>query len=166
MAGTVGMLLVPVSLQTFSRYTELIPRYLWTEELSRFVFIWMIMLGAMVAIRDHTHFEVDVWPELSERANAKLRIASSVFVLVFALVFVWWGIEFARFGWNQTSEIAELPMWTIFISWPLAGVTWVLFLGENFVEDVRVLRGPPSPGDRSQLDAGSALSPKGLGEGR
>jgi TRAP-type C4-dicarboxylate transport system permease small subunit len=143
MAGTVGMLLVPVSLQTFSRYTELIPRYLWTEELSRFVFIWMIMLGAMVAIRDHSHFEVDVWPELAPRANAKLRMASSVFVLVFAVVFIWWGIEFARFGWNQTSEIAELPMWTIFIAWPLAGVTWVLFLGENFLEDVRVLRGEP-----------------------
>lgn len=155
MAGTVGMLLVPVSLQTFSRYTELIPRYLWTEELSRFVFIWMIMLGAMVAIRDHTHFEVDVWPELSERANAKLRIASSVFVLVFALVFVWWGIEFARFGWNQNSEIAELPMWTIFVAWPLAGVTWVLFLGENFLGDLRVLRGAgplpePAPMERAE----------------
>ena len=141
MAGTVGMLLVPVSLQTFSRYTELIPRYLWTEELSRFVFIWMIMLGAMVAVRDHSHFEVDVWPELGPRGDAMLRIASNVFTLAFALVFAWWGVEFVRFGWNQTSEIAELPMWTIFIAWPLTGVTWVLFLGEAFLRDARIALG-------------------------
>ena len=144
MAGTVGILLIPVSLQTFSRYTELIPRYLWTEELSRFVFIWMIMLGAMVAVRERGHFEVDVWPELGPRANALLRMGSSLFVLAFALVYVWWGIGFTRFGWDQTSEIAELPMWTIFVAWPMAGATWVLFLGESLRHDWGVLRGKPS----------------------
>ena len=56
---------------------------------------------------------------------------------------MWWGVEFVRFGWNQTSEIAELPMWTIFIAWPLTGVTWVLFLGEQFLQDARIVaRGP------------------------
>ena len=63
-----------------------------------------------------------------------------MFVLLFALVFIWWGIEFTRFGWDQLSEIAELPMWTIFIAWPVAGVTWVLFLGESFLANLRILR--------------------------
>ena len=63
---------------------------------------------------------------------------SGVFVLVFALVFVWWGIAFTQFGWNQTSEIADLPMWMIFIAWPMAGLTWVLFLGEAFVTNLRI----------------------------
>lgn len=144
LAGTVGILIVPVTLQTFSRYTELLPSYIWTEEASRFLFVWMIMLGAMVGMREKTHFEVDVWPELAARPNAVLRIVSNLFTLAFALVFVWWGVEFVRFGWNQSSEIAELPMWTIFIAWPLTGVTWVLFLGEQFVQDARIaLRGAP-----------------------
>jgi TRAP-type C4-dicarboxylate transport system permease small subunit len=140
MVGTVAVLIVPVSLQIFARFTQLIPAYIWTEELARFLFIWMVMLGAMIGVREGTHFEVDVWPELGRRANALLRIVSHVFVLVFALVFVWWGIEFVRFGWDQLSEIAELPMWTIFLAWPVAGVTWVLFLGESFVTNVRILR--------------------------
>ena len=140
LVATVAVLVVPVSLQIFSRFTELIPAYIWTEELARFLFIWMVMLGAMIGIREGTHFEVDVWPQLSPRANALLRIVSHVFVLVFALVFIWWGIEFTRFGWDQLSEIAELPMWTIFIVWPLAGITWVLFLGESFVANVKTLR--------------------------
>ena len=139
LVATVAILIIPVSLQIFSRFTELLPRYIWTEELSRFLFIWMIMLGAMIGVREGAHFDVDVWPELSERANALLRIVSHLFILVFALVFVWYGIQFVEFGWEQTSELADLPMPFIFVAWPLAGSVWLLFLGERFVESARVL---------------------------
>ena len=142
LAATVGILIIPVTIQIFSRYTALIPSWIWTEELSRFLFIWMIMIGAMVGIREHTHFEVDVWPELGPRRNALLRIVSGVGVLVFALVFVWWGIQFVRFGWDQTSELADLPMPFIFVAWPLAGIFWLVFLGEAMVDNFRVLTGP------------------------
>ena len=101
----------------------------------------MVMLGAMIGVREHTHFEVDVWPDLGPKPAALLRICSDLFVLVFALVFVWWGIEFVRFGWDQLSELAELPMPWIFAAWPLAGITWAIFLGESFVDSWRVLLG-------------------------
>jgi TRAP-type C4-dicarboxylate transport system permease small subunit len=140
LVATVAVLVVPVTMQILSRFTDLVPSYIWTEELARFMFIWMVMIGAMIGVREGTHFEVDVWPQLGSRGNALLRIVSHMFVLVFALVFVWWGIAFTRFGWEQLSEIAELPMWTIFIAWPVAGITWVLFIGESFVANLRVLR--------------------------
>ena len=144
MVGTIAVLIVPVTLQIISRYTALIPSWIWTEELSRFLFIWMVMLGAMIGVREGSHFEVDVWPELQPRAAALLRIVSNFFVLVFALVFVGWGIAFVRFGWNQNSELAELPMTYIFAAWPVAGLTWVLFLGESFVQNFRILSGKTS----------------------
>ena len=137
--ASVAILIIPVSLQIFSRFTALIPSYIWTEEMARFFFIWMIMIGSMVGIRDGAHFDVDLWPELKPRANALLRIVSNVFVLVFALVFIWYGIKFVQFGWDQTSEQAELPMPWIFIAWPMAGLTWVLYLGERFLADLRTL---------------------------
>ena len=145
MAATVGVLVFPVSLQIISRYTALIPSYIWTEELSRFLFIWMVMLGAMIGIKEGAHFDVDVWPELGRRANAALKIVSHLFVLVFALVFVWWGIKFVQFGWYQESELAELPMPFIFIAWPLTGATWLIFLGEIFYDNLRVLFGKDAP---------------------
>ena len=141
MAATVGVLVFPVSLQIISRYTALIPSYIWTEELSRFLFIWMVMLGAMIGIKEGTHFEVDVWPELGQRANAALKIVSHLFVLIFALVFVYWGIKFVQFGWYQESELAELPMPFIFLAWPLTGATWLIFLGEIFYDNIRVVLG-------------------------
>ena len=141
LVATVGILVVPVSLQIISRYTQLIPPYIWTEELSRFLFIWMVMLGAMIGIKEGTHFEVDVWPELGQRANAALKIVSHLFVLIFALVFVYWGIKFVQFGWYQESELAELPMPFIFLAWPLTGATWLVFLGEIFYDNLRIVAG-------------------------
>jgi len=140
LVGTVAILIVPVTLQILSRFTGLIPSYIWTEELDRFMFIWMVMIGAMIGVREGTHFEVDLWPKLGTTANVLLRIVSDMFVLIFALVFVWWGAQFTRFGWDQVSEIAELPMWMIFIAWPIVGMTSVLFICEAFVNNVRVLR--------------------------
>jgi TRAP-type transport system small permease protein len=139
LAASVAVLIIPVSLQVFSRYTSLIPSYIWTEEMARFLFVWMIMIGAMVGIRESTHFEVDVWPRLGPRAAALLKIVTSVFVLGFAFVFIWWGWEFTRFAFKRFSELAELPLWLIHIAWPLTGVTWVLFQGEHLLRAVQVL---------------------------
>ncbi len=143
--GTVAVLIIPVSMQIVSRYTSLIPSYIWTEELARFVFIWMIMLGAMVGVRESSHFDVDIWPRLSLKANAALRLITNVFTLVFALVFVISGIEFTRFAIYRISELAELPLWVIHIAWPLTGLAWIVFLGEQFVDNIRLLAVKEAP---------------------
>ena len=141
MAITVGLLIIPVSLQIFSRYTELIPSYIWTEEMARFMFIWTIMFGAMVGVRESTHFEVDLWPQLPPRGEAVARLLGRLGVLAMACVFVFAGIEFTRFAWKRTSELADLPLWLIHIAWPLTGATWIVFLGEQVLNDLRIIAG-------------------------
>jgi len=161
LGASVAILIIPVTLQMVSRLTGLIPAWIWTEEMARFFFIWMVMLGAMIGVRDGSHFDVDVWPELKPRANAALRIVSSVFVLAFALVFVWYGTKFVQFGWNQSSELADLPMAWIFVAWPLTGVTWLLFGFERFRADLRTLIDGPGAGSaadaRREIGTGSAV---------
>ena len=147
LVAAVTLLVLPVTLQMISRLTGLIPAWIWTEEMARFLFIWMVMLGAMIGVREGTHFDVDVWPDLTPRRDALLRIVSMLFVLVFALVFVWYGIKFVQFGWNQTSELADLPMTYIFIAWPLTGLTWLLFGFERLSADIRFLRDGTLPGE-------------------
>ena len=138
---TVAVLIIPVTMQILSRYTHLIPPYIWTEELARFVFIWMIMIGAMIGVRESTHFDIDIWPRLSPRVDAALRLVSNVFTLVFALVFVWSGYEFTEFAIYRISELAELPLWVIHVAWPLTGLAWIVFLGEKFVDNIRIVAG-------------------------
>jgi TRAP-type C4-dicarboxylate transport system permease small subunit len=138
---SIAILVVPVSLQVISRYTALIPSYIWTEEMARFLFIWSIMIGAMIGVRESAHFEVDVWPELSRRAEALVRILARLGILALAIVFVIAGTEFTRFAWHRTSELADMPLWMIHIAWPVAGVTWIVFLGEQFADELKTLFG-------------------------
>lgn len=141
LAVSVAILVIPVSLQIFSRYTALIPSYIWTEEMARFLFIWTIMIGAMIGVRESTHFEVDVWPRLSPRPEALVRLMGRLGVLAAALVFVWAGIHFTQFAWHRISELAELPLWLIYVAWPVTGATWLVFLGEQVLDDVRIVLG-------------------------
>ncbi|MBC7799733.1 MAG: TRAP transporter small permease [Gemmatimonadaceae bacterium] len=140
MVVTVGALVLPVTLQIFSRFTSLIPHYIWTEEMARLMLVWSVMLGAMIGVREGAHFTVDVFPLLSARVTAGLELVVGVFILLFAAVFVWWGWEFTEFAWYRVSELAELPLWAIHVAWPLAGVTWLLFMAERMANDVQTLR--------------------------
>lgn len=143
--GLLGLMIVPVTLQILSRYTGLIPRYIWTEEAARFCFIWIVMLGAMIAVREGTHFEVDVLPmPASPRVEALMRLLVTLLMLVFALVFVWYGWAYAAFGWSQTSELTGINMVFIHAAYLIAGLSWVAFLGERVVAAVAVLRGDTS----------------------
>lgn len=148
------VLLVPLILQIVSRYTGLIPRWIWTEEVARFCFMWIILLGAMVAVRDGTHFDVDVLPHpRTVRGAAIGRLVVYAFMLVVALVFVRYGYVFAEFGWQQHSELTGINLLAIHIAYPLAGVTWLLFLGEKTLEAARQL------GDRSPAPSRYATAP-------
>ena len=135
-------LLVPVTMQVLARFIDVVPRYIWTEEIARFCFVWMIMVGAMCAVRDGTHFDLEVLPE---SANPKVEAAKRIFVhlmmFIVAMIFIWYGWQFLLFGWHQTSEIAELPMNWIFVAWPLTGVVTVLFLVEKIMKERAVFKG-------------------------
>src|SRR3569833_2642215 len=109
LAASVGLLVIPVTLQIISRYTPLIPSYIWTEEMARFMIIWTIMIGAMVGIRESQHFEVDIWPNLSRRSEAAVRIAARLGVLAMAVVFVWAGLEGARGAGGRGAGRAGRP---------------------------------------------------------
>ncbi|ABG33086.1 TRAP transporter small permease [Roseobacter denitrificans] len=134
-------LIVPVTMQILSRYTGMVPRYIWTEEIARFCFVWIILIGAMIAVRDGTHFDVDVLPHTQ---NRYVEFASKLFVhlsiLVMALSFLWWGRDFFVLGARQQSEISGLPMWMIYVAWPIAGGTWAIFTVERIFDDFQALK--------------------------
>lgn len=130
------VLIIPVGMQILSRYTGLIPRYIWTEEIARFCFVWIILIGSMIAVREGTHFDVDVLPHSN---SPLIEFISKLFtylaMLAVAFTFLYWGYDFAILGSRQRSEISGLPMLSIYIAWPIAGATWTLFIFEKLWDD-------------------------------
>ena len=62
-------------------------------------------------------------------------------MMLVAVVFALYGYEFARFGYRQTSEMSGINMLSIYVAFPLAGVTWAVFLLERIVVDVKRISG-------------------------
>ena len=124
----IALLIVPVAMQVIARYTGIIPVYLWTEELATFIFIWIVMLGSMIAVWEGTHFDVHVIPEATNRWT-KLLQKGFVLLMVslFAIIFAWYGIGYAKFGAIQQSVMMQANLLVIYITVPLAGVGWLAF---------------------------------------
>ena len=136
------LMVVPVLLQIVSRYSGTIPRYIWTEEVARFCFVWIVMIGSMIAVRDESHFTVDLLPQPeTDRQMGLGNLIVHVAMMLVALVFALYGYSFAKFGFMQRSEMSGINMLTIYVSFPLAGVTWVAFLLERIVVDVQLIAG-------------------------
>jgi len=137
--GLIAVMIVPVTLQIASRFIEFVPRYIWTEEVARFCLMWLIMLGATIAVRDGTHFDVDVLPApKTARGKALARIIVHGSMLLVALIFIAFGWRFAMFGYEQDSEMTGINMLSIHIAWPLAGICWLLFLMEKILDDIKL----------------------------
>jgi TRAP-type C4-dicarboxylate transport system permease small subunit len=141
LAALMGSLAIPVAMQVIARYTGIIPTYLWTEELSTFIFIWVVMIGAMVAVWDGTHFDVQVIPEAKRPFMVLLQKGIVlIFILIFALLFAWYGIEYAKFGGIQNSVMMRANLMITYISVPISGVIWTLFAGYRLYEVVATYR--------------------------
>ena len=139
LTALLALMLIPVTLQIFSRFFDFIPRYIWTEEAARFCLIWLIMLGATIAVRDGTHFDVDVLPSpKTARGKAVARLVIHVAMLLVALTFIAFGWRFAMFGWEQNSEMTGINMLSIHAAWPIAGLIWFLFLLEKIGADIKL----------------------------
>ncbi len=141
-----GLMIVPVFMQVISRFTDLLPRYIWTEEVARFCFVWIIMIGSMIAVRDGTHFDVDLLPKPKRfRNRGILKLVRHFSMFALAIVFLVYGIDFAKFGMAQSSEMSGINMLSIYITFPLAGLTWILFLLEKLALDFKQIRSNREP---------------------
>jgi len=136
-----GLIIVPVTLQIISRYTGFIPRYIWTEEVARFCFVWIIMIGAMIAVREDTHFDVDLLPHSkTKRGQGIQSLIVHLSIGIMGGFFCYYGFIFTQFGIIQNSEMSGINMATIYISFPIAGLTWLIFLVEKLRDDFKLIR--------------------------
>ena len=140
-------LAIPVGMQVISRYTGLIPTYLWTEELATFIFVWIVMIGSMVAVWEGTHFDVVITRDARKPLLVLIqRSVVHLFVGVFALLFAWYGIEYAKVGSIQSSVMMRANLLWTYITVPVAGAVWTVFslyrLSEAFADYQASKRAP------------------------
>lgn len=138
----IAALIVTVFMQVIPRHISFIPSYLWTEELAKFLFIWVVMLGSMIAVWEGTHFDVRVMPDARSPLGKLLQDGFVLTMIsIFAVLFARYGIDYAKFGFIQSSVMMQVNMLWIYITVPLAGFVWASFALYRLWQTIQTYRG-------------------------
>lgn len=128
----VGVLVIAVCdvvlLQVLMRYLFSYPNP-WSEEVSRFCFIWLSMLGASLAVAHRSHFRFDqVTERLSPRAKKAVETFAGVVVLLFAFLLIGTGIALMDLTMGERSAALNLPVALVYAAAPVSGVLMAIHL--------------------------------------
>ena len=126
---------VLVAVQVFFRYV-LNHSLFWSEELARYLLVWLTFLGASVAYYRNVHPGIDIFSaKLSPNFRRILAVSVHIASLFLFCVMMYYGCQFAYFIRLQISPALQLPKWIIFSIIPLSGLILTIhslvFLGKS-----------------------------------
>lgn len=150
LVGLMGVAVLNVLWQVFTRFVVDAPSG-FTEELARYLLIWVGILGSGYAAGKRSHLALELLPErLEGRSLHRLRLVIEACVLTFALlVMVGGGIRlvYILLSTGQTSSSLDILVGYVYAAVPLSGLVISFYSVVHIIEEVRALR--RSPADRS-----------------
>lgn len=127
-----------------SLFYQIVMRFLfksanaWSEELTRYSFIWMTMLGSAVATRRSRNMDVDF---IVKRMPKPLRNVNTVItkglIIAFLLVITVYGISLVGITFKQLSAGLRVPMAYIYAAVPTGGILMLIFTIELIIYDIK-----------------------------
>jgi TRAP-type C4-dicarboxylate transport system permease small subunit len=148
-------LVVFILISVFSRYV-LDAGFVWSDELGRVIFVWIVFLGLTIGLRHRAHIGIELALKLLPNSALKwVYLLQDILIFGFAVTFTWLSIDTVRFALMQ-----RLPALQISIAWLygavlVTGVLLCLYALLNIIDTLRNKRHAP---DREGLEAHQNIS--------
>ena len=136
----------------------------WSEEATRFLFVWMVFLGLAAGFRTVESARVMVFiaaaPRLFRRLAVPIYVVSSV---LFFSIMGWTGLSLVRQQIMMSEEAATLaiPMWVIGLIMPISAILAVLAIIESLRTKRNLIALPEVGAPRVDLDEPDVFVSKG-----
>lgn len=125
-----ALMVLNVTWQVVSRYVFQSPSS-FTDELSRYMLIWVGMLGAAYVAGKNEHLAIDILlTKLEEKAQDKLMILINICIFIFALVVMLIGgsnLVYLTFILEQKSAVLQIPLAYIYGIIPFSGLLVIYY---------------------------------------
>ncbi|MEU2202544.1 TRAP transporter small permease [Isoptericola sp. NPDC019482] len=143
-----GALVLVVAWQVFTRQVLSAPS-VWSEELAKYLFVWLSFFGTALVFGERGHIAVDFLvrkaPEHLQRAAAVL---SQVVTFAFAaLVLVYGGWQLAQLTWTQDVPSLPLMVGWLYLVLPVSGVLVLFYTVYHLVAVVRGVENASTDGE-------------------
>lgn len=132
------LLLVAITfLQVVCRFALKIP-ISWSQETVQFCFVWIIFLGAALAVKENTHLMLDMLTShLPAAVQRVLRVLILLIILACGAALGLGGIDYCLRTLDKTMIAMPLPAWCLNISAPVCAVLLILFASERLAGELR-----------------------------
>ena len=118
--GLLSILVVVVAALVFSRYVVGRP-FTWSEELARYMLVWIVYLFASIAFRLSRHMGIDFFVLLlPEKQRGFIRTAGDLLVFGFLILVLRFGAELVGITLPQTSAALGIPMGLVYLAFPVS----------------------------------------------
>ncbi len=140
LVGLMSLALVNVLWQVFTRWALNDPSA-WTEELARYLLVWIGLIGAGYAAGRHLHLAIDLLPSaLSGRRRRALALLIDGLVLLFAaFAMVVGGVRLMSLTllMDQTSAALGVRLGYVYLAIPLSGAVIALYAAMSIIDRLR-----------------------------
>lgn len=120
-------MVVVVFAQVFFRYVVMSSPP-WTEEFSRFNFIWLTFMGAVAVFRRKAHLVIDTLVGvLPKKVAQSLNLPILVLISIALLILIYQGIILCRSGWLTRASTMDLPLTFIYLAIPLSALLMLIY---------------------------------------
>lgn len=120
----------------------------WAEESATIAFVWLVMLGASLALKHRQHFAVEILAErLPPSLSGKVRLLADVLTVGACLLIFGTGLVYASWGWDAVTSATEISRIWVYAAVPAGGAMLTIRAMQNLLEDVR-RRGDEGGDDR------------------
>jgi len=120
-----SVMVINVLWQVFTRYVTGNPSS-FTDELARYLMIWIGVLGAAYVSGRNLHVAIDILPlRKNEKTQKKLKIIVTILVILFVLfAFVIGGsrLVYISYVLGQQSPALQVPLALVYIIIPISGL--------------------------------------------
>ena len=126
--------------QVFTRFILKNPSS-YTEELARYLLIWIGLLGASYAAGQKMHLAIDIILEkLKSKTKKNIELCIQIIIFLFALfVMVFGGFRLVviTLHLNQISAALQIKLGYVYLVLPISGLLMMFYAGVFFIEKVR-----------------------------
>lgn len=133
-------LILTVSFQVFSRIFFPSLSRIWTEELTRFLFIYAVAFAAPLAMKQRAYVNIDLIDKLPVRIVIPVKILVEIMTAVLFLLVFYYGIRFTMLGIYQRAPTIKIPMAAVFMSIPIMGGLMLFYSAVNFLSFLKKLK--------------------------
>lgn len=135
--------IIATALMVFCMAYQVVTRYLlqmanaWSEELTRLMCIWTVMLGSAVAIRERGHLQIDAIVNLVHGKNKHLLDAIiELVVLVFFVIMLKYSVELCGSVGTAKSSGLGISKAYVYLCMPVGFICMILSDIEVLAQDI------------------------------